>query len=270
MKKNGFYILSLFMLISACATQKDSSQKIWKIMPVGNSITAGEHYRLPPVEERTGYRKPLCELLDSAGIKYDMVGSTHHGKKENSEDWYDWNSESYPGWEIDDIADTVLKVLPISKPDVMLLHVGTNGRNWNDKPEQLNEFLNGINDFALENNQNITVFVALILDFFDSNPDVSIFNQKVKELLKSRKDDVISIVPVDMEKEAGIDYSDNDPDPESGYPGGDMWGTKYPGVEYDFAHPNDRGNKKMAIKWFEALKKELHFNQYKDGRRNRL
>jgi len=107
--------------------------KVVKIMPVGNSITAGEHYNLPAIEERTGYRKPLYDMLKSEGYSFDFVGSTNHGKRENSDNWYDWNSESYPGWTINSIADTTLKVLPFYKPDILLIHIGTNGRNWEEK-----------------------------------------------------------------------------------------------------------------------------------------
>lgn len=232
----------------------DDKNRTIKIMPVGNSITAGEHYGFPDIEERTGYRKALYELLIKEKFSVDFVGSTSHGKKENDNNWYDWNSESYPGWKIESIADTVLKTLPVYKPDILLMHVGTNGRNWEEKPLQLEQFLDGINNFSIQNKHNITVFLALILDFFEGNPEVSYYNEAVKDMIANRRNDSIKIILVDMEKGAGFDYSDNDPDPSSEYTGGDMWGRKFPGVEYDFAHPNEKGNKKMAKKWFEELK----------------
>ena len=62
-----------------------------KIMPVGDSITAGEHYGYPPVPERTGYRKALYQMLVEAGYKVDFVGSQDHGRRpECDPDWYDW------------------------------------------------------------------------------------------------------------------------------------------------------------------------------------
>ena len=170
------------------STQKN---KVIKIMPIGNSITAGEHYNLPPIEDRTGYRKPLYEMLKAEGYSVDFVGSTSHGKRDNKENWYDWNSESYPGWRINAIADTVLKTLPVYKPNVLLMHVGTNGRNWEEKPAQLEKFLDGINDFAVQQKYPITVFLALILDFFESNPEVSVFNNHVSELVSKRENDYI-------------------------------------------------------------------------------
>ncbi len=58
-----------------------------------------------------------------------------------------------------------------------------------------------------------------------------------------------------MEKGAGLDYSDNPPDPTTNppYEGGDMLGRKYPGVAYDKYHPNDKGNRKMAVKFYSEL-----------------
>lgn len=36
-----------------------------------------------------------------------------------------------------------------------------------------------------------------------------------------------------------------------------MWGLRYPNVPYDRYHPNDKGNIKMAVKFYEELVKEL-------------
>jgi hypothetical protein len=59
-----------------------------KIMPVGNSITAGEHYSFPALEERTGYRKALYEMLINAGYNVDFVGSQNHGIRPENEHFY--------------------------------------------------------------------------------------------------------------------------------------------------------------------------------------
>jgi lysophospholipase L1-like esterase len=62
-----------------------------------------------------------------------------------------------------------------------------------------------------------------------------------------------------MENGAGIDYSDKLPDPSANppYDGGDMLGKRYPGVALDKYHPNDKGNMKMALKFYEELVKVL-------------
>lgn len=253
MRKNSVVLL-ISILLPLLFISCDREQRLIKIMPVGNSITAGEHYHLPPMEERTGYRKMLYEKLDSAGFNVDFVGSTGHGKREQGADWYDWNSESYPGWKINDIADTVLKTLPLFQPDILLVHVGTNGKEWDIKPAQLMDFLDGVDSFGADNGKKITVLLALIMNFFEaSSADVPVFNSTIKEMIPARQDKYIRIVLVDMEHGAGIDYSDHLPDPASAYNGGDMWGRQHPDIPYDFAHPNDRGYRKMADQWFKVL-----------------
>ena len=58
-------LLSTFVLliIVSCSPAGDPI----KIMPVGDYITAGEHYGYPTLEERTGYRKELYEMLTNSG-----------------------------------------------------------------------------------------------------------------------------------------------------------------------------------------------------------
>lgn len=229
-----------------------------RIMPIGNSITAGEHYRFPALEERTGYRKELYEMLIKSGYKVDFVGSQNHGiRPKGAKDWYDWNCEAYPGWKIPDIAKKVELALPIYKPNILLVHVGTNGGDWSIKPDQVKEMLDRINTFSVENHHPITVFLCSIINRFideDSAPTTQ-FNAAVAKMVKARTRDKIKIIWVDMEKGAGLDYSDNPPDPTTNppYEGGDMLGRKYPGVAYDKYHPNDKGNRKMAVKFYSEL-----------------
>ena len=232
-----------------------------KIMPVGNSITAGEHYGYPALAERTGYRKDLYWMLINSGYNVDFVGSQNHGiRPENDEEWYDWNCEAYPGWGIPDIAPKVEEHLPTYKPDILLVHVGTNGSDWNDKPGQVMDMLDIINDFSVDNNHPMTVFLCLIINRFKGgHAPTTQFNNDVANMVDARTGDKIKIFLLDMENGAGLDYSDDPPDPNVNppYEGGDMWGETYSGVPYDKFHPNDKGNTKMAVKFYEELVKEL-------------
>jgi len=229
-------------------------------MPVGNSITAGEHYHFPAVEERTGYRKLLYEMLVNAGYNIDFVGSQNHGiRPKDCDNWYDWNNEAYPGWKIKDIAAKLKIALVEYQPDILLIHVGTNGTTWDEKPNQVKDMLNMINQFSIDNNHSITVFLCLIINQFielDAAPTTK-FNKDVEKMVKAREGDKIHIVLVDMENGAGIDYSDNLPAPDTNppYEGGDMIGRRYPGVALDKYHPNEKGNAKMDVKFFIEIEK---------------
>jgi hypothetical protein len=249
------------LLLLSLTLSLDASDPI-KIMPVGNSITAGEHYRQPPVEEREGFRKPLYEMLVDSGYNVDFVGTQKHGERQVTDpDWYDWNNEAYPGWKIPDIAGKTVEALPLFFPDILLVHVGTNGSSWDGKPAQVTDMLNSINKFSVDNNHDITVFLCKIINLFhtlDQAP-VTLFNTRVEEAVSARSGDRIKIIMVDMEKGAGLDYTDNLPDTTviPHYEGGDMWGTRYPGVPLDKFHPNDKGNNKMAVKYYQELVKVL-------------
>ena len=256
MIKLGIAIVLIFIV---GATSSNAGGLI-KIMPVGNSITAGEHYKYPAIEERTGYRKPLYEMLVKAGYNVDFVGSQKHGiRSKEDKNWYDWNCEAYPGWKIPDIARKLDTALIKYQPDVLLIHVGTNGKDWSEKPAQIKEMLDRINNYSVQKNHEITVFLCLIINRFieeDAAP-TSEFNKEIKDMVLAWTNDKINIILVDMENGADLDYSDNLPDLDANppYEGGDMIGKRFPGVPVDRYHPNDKGNYKMAKKFYDEFVK---------------
>ncbi|WP_347838407.1 SGNH/GDSL hydrolase family protein [uncultured Draconibacterium sp.] len=257
MQKTLFSII-FTLLIVASAKAGDTI----RIMPVGNSITAGEHYGFPALEDRTGYRKPLYEMLTKAGYLVDFVGSQKHGiRPKDHKDWFDWNNEAYPGWKIPDIAKKLDTALQVYSPDILLIHVGTNGKDWEEKPEQVRKMLDGINEYSERNDHHITVFLCLIINRFigEDRAPTTKFNKGVENIVKSRTGDKIDIILVDMENGAGLDYTDILPNPNANppYEGGDMLGKRYPGVDYDKYHPNDKGNAKMATRFYTELVKVL-------------
>ena len=256
--KNYLVPTLFFVFISTYSQASDTI----KIMPVGNSITAGEHYGFPALEERTGYRKALYEMLVKNGHNVDFVGSQKHGiRPKDDNEWYDWNCEAYPGWKIPDIAKKVDTALTLYKPDILLVHVGTNGKDWDQKPGQVMEMLDSINKYSVENNHPMTVFLCKIIKrFIDEDPSpTSKFNIELADMVATRTGDKIKIIMIDMENGADLDYTDNLPDPIAvpPYEGGDMLGRRYPGVPYDKYHPNNKGNTKMAKKFYEELVKVL-------------
>ncbi|HUX55969.1 MAG TPA: SGNH/GDSL hydrolase family protein [Bacteroidales bacterium] len=257
MKKILLYTFFLIIVVSFSPAGDDPI----KIMPVGNSITAGEHYKFPALEERTGYRKVLYEMLINSGYDVDFVGSQNHGiRSEDFKDWFDWNCEAYPGWKIPDIAGKLKNSLTIYKPDILLIHVGTNGNDWENKPGQVKDMLDMINNYSVDNCHPMTLFFCLIINRFGGGDTLTTqFNKNIADMVNARSGDTIKIILVDMENGAGLDYTDNPPDPTAipPYEGGDMLGEKYPGVAYDKYHPNDKGNTKMALKFYKELVKEL-------------
>jgi lysophospholipase L1-like esterase len=254
-----------------------------KIMPVGDSITAGEHHKKPADENRTGYRRHLYENLTEGYHNVDFVGSQEHGKGHYS--GYDYDSEAYPGGHIGGIAKALSTALKNDRPDVLLVHVGTNPpRDWDEKPGQVMDMLDMIG--ATPGKKPTWVLLCQIINQFPENTHTATknFNIDVKARVKGGKDskgktftprkDEFNIIMVDMENGAGFNYKDKPvplPDfenqdkvtrPDDGYCSdwskcGDMWGTTYHGVSNDIYHPNDLGNRKMAWKFEEVLASDV-------------
>jgi lysophospholipase L1-like esterase len=209
-----------------------------KIMPVGDSITAGEHYGYPAVGLRTGYRYALFWYLN----RVHFVGSQNHGYVRD----FDYHSEAYPGQRIPYIADRLEDALPIYRPDILLVHVGTNPpHGWDKKPGQVMDMLDMINNTPGKK-PTWVLLCEIINRFQGGHQDTTDFNDAVRYHAEDRLGDEYKIIVVDMEKGAGFNYSDEPPN-------GDMWGRTYPGVSYDKYHPNDLGNQKMAEKFYDVL-----------------
>ena len=105
-----------------------------RIMPLGDSITAGEHYGFPAFGVRTGYRKPLYELMAANGYDVDFVGSLCWGFDITPP--FDFDHEGHPGWTASQIANNVYPWLEQNPPDIILAHVGTNGLNVHNDGKQ--------------------------------------------------------------------------------------------------------------------------------------
>jgi hypothetical protein len=241
-----------------------------KIMPVGDSITAGEHWSSPVMKARTGYRKHLYKYLTEEFYNVNFVGSQKHGKDHYS--GYDYDSEAYPGKRIPYIAGQLNNALPVYRPDILLVHVGTNGDDWGNKPDQVMAMLDMIQNTS--GKKPTWVFLCQIINRFPggTHGPTTAFNQAVHNSADERVDD-FTIIMVDMERGAGFNYLDEpapNPDPEnldravppfdcSGYTScGDMWGKKYKSVRHPGSggepyHPNDLGNRRMAWKFEEVL-----------------
>ena len=101
-----------------------------KIMPVGDSITAGGSSGADNPDDPqdpsnwVSYRKELWEGLEAAGFSVDFVGTLKSGQTVGN---FDFDHEGHPGYTADQIAAEIAGWLAAEKPDVILLHIGTNG-----------------------------------------------------------------------------------------------------------------------------------------------
>ena len=221
-----FFALCMVVLLSV------SANATVRIMPLGDSITyddtRADSENPRPASKRSGYRNYLWYFLKDAGLDIDFVGSQRAGDAIKPP--FDPDNEGHPGWTTYQIADHAYEYMVQSRPDVVLLHIGTNDRTTTN-PHGVELILNEIDQYEVDYHTHVKVYVALIIDRKEPDGRIRIFNERLKALLEQRIALGDDIVIVDMYHGAGLtssDYADN-------------------------THPNDHGYYKMARVWYHAL-----------------
>ena len=203
------------------------------IMPLGDSITYDNNHhdvevKARPTGLRHAYRNHLWYKLKADNMDVNFVGSLSAGKDVRPA--FDPDNEGHPGWTSYEIANHTYAYMAKYKPNIVLLHIGTNDRSTSING--VNSILTHIDQYEKDSGHKIHVYVALIIDRKLHDPIIASFNNKLKKLVDSRwkKGDILTLV--NMYGGAGLnksDYSDN-------------------------THPNDNGYAKMANVWFKAIK----------------
>ena len=225
-------------------------------MPLGNSITVGYTDGILPVEKQTSYRFGLYYQLTNAGYNFDFVGSEISG-------WAYFTDCQHAGINgfrdqyivrlLQDGYDLKRSVQLISPPgpyldaydpDIILLHIGTNDITHETYPGTSNveAILNLIDEYEIRAGKEVPVFLALIINRmlgFDLRTETSDFNNQIRSMAEARIQNGDKIVIVDMENDAGFEYTLSD--------------------MTDYLHPNSVGYNKMAMLWFNSIRS--YFNQ---------
>ena len=193
-----------------------------RIMPLGDSITYG-------VGSSTGggYRLQLWDDLRVRGFPVDFVGSVKTGPAS-----FDRENEGHPGWKINQIAAKVVTWLMTYRPNIILLHIGTNDFFKNDDPAQAPARLSHLLNLITTTLPGVTVIVAQILPLPRSarlNAEVVAYNAAIPR-----------IVQADVAQGKHVHYVD-------------MYDAVPPSMLPDQIHPNDAGYALMAKVWLYAL-----------------
>ena len=158
-------LVSVICVIGIMSTVQSAITGPVKIMPVGDSVTAGIG--------STGngaYRTDLYKHYTNAGLNIDFVGSQSGGPSSLP----DKNHEGHSGWVISQISSNVNNWLNTYNPDVMLLMIGGNDTLQGGVPTSA---LSSLIDQITNMKPNLYLFVA---DYYYSLPSTQNYQQIIQ------------------------------------------------------------------------------------------
>jgi lysophospholipase L1-like esterase len=233
----GFALMLLGTILLIGATPVRALAQT-KIMPLGDSITYGYNAQDETQGQGGGYRFPLSQLLISAGLNFNFVGSLNDGPP----NWPYDSHEGHPGACIVDIANGITPLsqggqgwLGLAQPNMILLMIGTNDINQTHSycgdvstaPTRLQALITQI--FYLL--PNVQLMVASIPPFVDHESAVAKYNASIKSIVNQYAGQGMPITFVDVNSAlTENDLAIGDP-----------------------IHPSDEGYQKIADKWVCAI-----------------
>jgi len=198
---------------------------VTKIMPLGDSITQ----TFSPHES---YRYYLWNALQSSGFRnIDFVGSEHGvfgGDPANTN--FDMDHEGHTGWTTDQIAAQTEDWARAYRPDIVLLHAGTNDVRYNQSVASTINELGQIIDRLRLANPNVTVLLSKIIPNQENPSGTAVLNDAIPRLVSQKNRSESRVILVDQ------------------YSGFDLNRDTFDGL-----HPNDSGEQKIASRFFTAL-----------------
>jgi acetyl esterase/lipase len=217
--------MKLVALILVLFAPLQAGQTIYRIMPVGDSITEGG-------SSFSNWRYPLWEKLQAAGYLVEYVGSRKSPSRIG-----DLCHEGYGGKNSGFLADTVPANFRKYPADIVLLHAGHNQfADQKPVPRIVEDTEKMIAAFRKVNPRVIILLAQPIpsgkLPKYSYIPDLHAALAGLAARMDDRRSRVL-IVP----QGEGFDPATD--------------------TVADLVHPNERGAAKMADRWFEALVKVM-------------
>lgn len=196
-----------------------------RIMPLGDSITSS-------FAGHNSYRYWLWNSLQDAGYKnIDFVGSQRGvfgGAPPNGN--FDQDHEGHTGWTADQIAAQTEEWAKLAKPDIVLLHAGTNDIRAGQSIASTINDLGSIIDHLRKINPNVAVLLCQVIPEHENVSGTAALDDAIPNLVSQKNRSNSRVILVDQE--TGFDLSRD---------------------SFDGLHPNESGEKKIASRFFNAL-----------------
>jgi len=229
-----------FMLVALCSCSGWLFAAPVHILPLGDSITQGGRND----REEYTYRYPLFCMLVDDNVDFDFIGSLKTGLHPDAT-WptykdraFDSDHEGHYGWKTAAVRDNLaawMKTYPAS-PDIALIHLGTNDQKTDDIEKSIVAPLTDIIAMLRKANPHVIVLVGHLN--FNGGAALKI-RPAVEAMAQSLTTPDSPIVTVAHYDGFIADPSAKDTD------------------TFDWAHPNPRGQRKMAEKWYAAMRPYL-------------
>jgi lysophospholipase L1-like esterase len=233
--------LVLFLIISFKTNPVNGTDPVndpLRILAVGDSITQGGK----KTQKEYTYRLPLQMLLHESGIAYDFIGSRQQGL-DPGVTWpevaagvpFDPEHEGYYGNKTAQVCQKVKEAFASYKaaPDLVLIHLGTNDQKHGDFENKVGAPLRDLIILIRKKNAK-AVFLLGHLNFNGSQAAGRIRSvvEKLAAEMTTSQSPVQTVPHYQTWREKPDDlYSDT----------------------YDWAHPNLKGQEKMARRWYAAM-----------------
>ncbi len=223
----------------------------WKIVAIGDSITQSNF-------EHASYRYWLWRGLIDGGYDFDLIGSQHANSNQTAgtgtvsgpqlfqDDYkgksFDPDHEGYWGMKAGEVLTQLQISLPtLDAPDVALIHLGTNDVLANgDVTAEVQGAITALEDIidALrQQNPKVAVIIAKVIPYASGPAEVVPLNDVIDKLDETKGTADSPVIIVDQ-------YTGFNP-----VIGQDT---------FDGIHPNESGEKKIAGKFFDEIKKIIN------------
>jgi acyl-CoA thioesterase I len=195
-------------------------------MPLGDSITGAR-------AGAASYRYWLAKDLEAAHVPFDFVGSQHgvYGGSPRFED-FDQDHEGHWGWTTGQVLEHIDEWAAAARPDVVLLHLGTN--DVVRDPAMIPGNLTAIIGSLRKVNPRVAVLLARLIPMRGAD-QLGSAEQSIERVASAQTRAESPVVVVRQDE--GFDVETD---------------------TYDGIHPNESGEKKMAKRWFEAIRALPH------------